>query len=102
MASRAGSCPLTQRQIVDVYFLEQRTKILEIAAFLDRLDRAAELDGHDDFRLQASRRALQALSDGLPERAERVQMLFSDPRSELQPELDRQSAQGAYDEGSVA
>ena len=100
MAGHAGSCPLTQRQIADAYFLEQRTKILEIAAFLDRLDRAAELDGHDDFRLQASRRALRTLSEG-PGRAERVQLLFSDPRSELLPEPDRQSARGAYDEGEV-
>ena len=32
--------PLSPRELVDEYFIENRTKLLEIAAFLDRLDRA--------------------------------------------------------------
>ena len=32
--------PLTGRELVDEYFIENRTKLLDIAAFLDRLDRA--------------------------------------------------------------
>ena len=31
--------PLSGTQIVDEYFIENRTRLLEIAAFLDRLDR---------------------------------------------------------------
>ena len=41
MATDAVTCPLTQRQLIDEYFMEHRTKVLDIAAFLDRLDRAA-------------------------------------------------------------
>ena len=39
MVTDAVSCPLTQRQLIDEYFMEHRTKVLDLAAFLDRLDR---------------------------------------------------------------
>jgi hypothetical protein len=31
------SCPLTSKQVVDLYFMEHRANLLDIAAFLDRL-----------------------------------------------------------------
>src|ERR1700739_988068 len=34
--------PMTCRQLIDEYFIENRTKLLDLAAFLDRLDRAEE------------------------------------------------------------
>ena len=37
------------------------------------------------------------LVDGERDRVQRVQMIFSDPRSELLEELDQKSAKGAYD-----
>ena len=94
----AGTCPLTQKQLVEEYFIEHRTKILDIAAFLDRLDRAEVRDAEDDFRLRAFSRALEALqaSSG-PTRMREVQMLLSDPRTDLLNELDRKSAFGAYE-----
>jgi hypothetical protein len=99
MASQAlaGTCPLTQREVVDEYFIEHRTRILDIAAFLDRLDRASTRDAEDDFRVQAFKAAVRALlaEDG-PTRMRNVQVLLSDPRSELLPSLDRKSAFGAY------
>jgi hypothetical protein len=97
MPAHAGTCPLTQRQLIDKEFMEQRVKVLELAAFLDRLQRARELDGEEDFRLQATRRALAVLSEDAGDRVKRVQMLFSDPRTDLLPELDRKAAYGAYD-----
>jgi hypothetical protein len=96
MDSREGTCPLTQRQLIDEYFIEHRTKILDIAAFLDRLGRASERDAEDDFRLTAFRQALQALCSEAPGRLEKIQMIFSDPNLELLPQLDRKSAYGAY------
>ena len=59
MASVApsGACPLTQQQLIDEYFIEHRTKILDIAAFLDRFDRASAHDGSDDFRMRAFRKS---------------------------------------------
>ncbi len=40
MTSHPRTSPLTATELVDEYFIENRTKLLEIAAFLDRLDRA--------------------------------------------------------------
>jgi hypothetical protein len=72
-------------------------QVLEVAAFLDRLDRARELDADDDFRLRSLRAALQILVDGDGERVQRVQMMFSDHDTTPLPSLDRKSARGAYD-----
>ena len=71
--------------------------VLELAAFLDRLDRARDRRRR---RLPAAldpRGSLAALVDGSGQRVQRVQMIFSDPRSELLEELDQKSAKGAYD-----
>ena len=98
MDDRSGSCPLSQRQLIDEYFIEHRTKILDIAAFLDRFDRANARDAEDDFRMLAFRKAIAALADGTgANRVREVQMLLSDPRTELLPQLDRKSAFGAYE-----
>ena len=97
MGAHAGTSPLTQRELIAEYFMEHRVQVLELAAFLDRLDRARELDGEDDFRIRSVRDALKTLVDGQGNRVERVQMIFSDPRSELLEELDQKSAKGAYD-----
>jgi hypothetical protein len=96
--SALGASPLTQSQLVEEYFIEHRTKILDIAAFLDRLDRAAVKDAAGDFRLRAFLSALEALRESNGEtRMHKVQMLLSDPRTDLLPELDRKSAFGAYE-----
>ena len=97
MAAHAGTSPLTQRELIDQYFMEHRVQGLDLAAFLDRLDRARSLDADDDFRLRSVRDALAVLTDGEGHRVQRVQMIFSDPRSELLDELDQKSAKGAYD-----
>ncbi len=70
MTSPTSSCPLVRSQVVDRYFLEHRAKLLDIAAFLDRVDRAgadAAVDT-EDFRLVALRQALEVLLDGQPAR----------------------------------
>jgi hypothetical protein len=100
MASVApsGACPLTQQQLIDEYFIEHRTKILDIAAFLDRFDRASAHNAEEDFRIRAFTKALAALLDSENGgRMRAVQMLLSDPRTDLLPELDRKSAFGAYE-----
>jgi hypothetical protein len=97
MGANSGTSPLTQRELITEYFMEHRVQVLELAAFLDRLDRAREIDADDDFRLRSIRAALAVLVDGDGDRTQRVQMIFSDPRSELLEELDTQSAKGAYD-----
>lgn len=97
MNGRARTCPLSQRQLVEEYFIEHRTKVLDLAAFLDRLDRASELNARDDFRLVALREALEVLcTDDGPSRLARIQMILSDTRTDLLDHLDRKSAFGAY------
>ena len=93
-----GRCPLTQRQMIDEYFIEHRTKILDIAAFLDRFDRASARDAEDDFRMVAFRAALGVLTGGQPgaTRLQAIQLVLSDPRTEVLEQLDRKGAFGAY------
>ena len=91
----AGTCPMTQKELIDEFFIEHRTKILDIAGFLDRLDRSSARDAEDDFRFVAFREALGALQTEGPGRAERVQMILSDLNSELLEERDQQGAFGA-------
>lgn len=97
MTRKNGKCPLTTRRIVDEYFIENRHKILDIAAFLDRLDRSQ--DGEDpanDFRVRALRQALEVLNDPAPDRLRRIHMIFSDPTTEPREKTDRKAAWGAY------
>jgi hypothetical protein len=67
---------MNAKQVLDREFLEIRCKILEIAAALDRQDRA---DGFvdSDPRVRSLREALQVLLSDGPNRAELVQMIFS-------------------------
>jgi hypothetical protein len=64
--------------VLDHDFLETRCKLLEIAAVLDRIDRAPARHGeHPDPRLAQIRRALVALLEPGPDRAETIQRIFS-------------------------
>jgi hypothetical protein len=64
--------------VLDHDFLETRCKILEIAATLDRIDRAPTRHGeHPDARLGQLRQALEALVEPGPGRAETIQRIFS-------------------------
>lgn len=66
------------QQVLDRDFLEIRAKILELAAALDRLDRAPGRPGiNPDRRLAEVRQALETLQVPEPGRAETVQRIFS-------------------------
>ncbi len=94
------SCPMTAAQIVDTYFMEHRAKLIDIAAFLDRLERAADgVQTPEDFRVRAFREALSILSDGDGERARRVLESFSDFSEQVpQSALGSKGALGAAPE----
>jgi hypothetical protein len=95
----ASSCPAPRATVVDLYFLEHRAKLLDIAAFLDRVERAeagAEAGRHeDDFRVAAFRAALEVLRDGQPQRARRILELFSDHSVEPISKAPMKGALGA-------
>lgn len=97
MAVSALAPPKTGRELIDEYFIENRTRLLDIAAFLDRLDRAADDSASADFRMRAFREALGVLCNGDFPRTDAIQMIFSDPTTEPLPALDQKSARGAFD-----
>jgi hypothetical protein len=72
------TCPLSGPQVVELYFMEHRAKLLDLAAFLDRLDRAGLPTGNDDVRVRALRRAIPLLLDGTGDRVRRILELLSD------------------------
>ena len=70
--------PLPSRSALDTYFLEARSKLLDLAAILDRIGRgtgSSELG--KDPRLASIRQALDVLRDESGGRAERIQRIFS-------------------------
>jgi hypothetical protein len=85
---------MTRQQILDLYFMDARCKLIEVAAFLDRVERA---QGEDDFRVRAFRDALKELETG-PRRARRVLLSFSDPTTEPIPTATTKAACGAWPE----
>ena len=71
---------MTAKEVLDASFLEMRWRALSLAADLDRIERAAggaELLKSDP-RVQNLRGALNLLLENKPNRAEQVQILFSD------------------------
>jgi hypothetical protein len=67
------------KNLLDQSFPEMRWRCLSLAADLDRLDRAAgDQSVNADARLVKLRQAIGVLLDGQSDRAERVQMIFSD------------------------
>ena len=51
MTTPAERCPVPPDEVIGRYFLEHRAKLLDIAAFLDRVERAG--GSGDDFRIRA-------------------------------------------------
>ena len=84
---------MTRQQILDLYFLDARHKLIELAAFLDRVERA---DGQEDFRLKAFRTALGELSGNKKSKAKNVLLAFSDPTTEPVAKAAGKGACGAF------
>ncbi|TDU66618.1 hypothetical protein EI77_03713 [Prosthecobacter fusiformis] len=81
--------PPSTVNLVDLGFMDSRSKLIDLAAFLDRVQRAGQ---QDDFRVQALKNALALLSLDEPRRAQEVLLSFSDPS--LQP-IEKATTQGA-------
>ena len=83
--------PKQKRNVVDLYFLDARSKLIDIGAFMDRVER----DGlADDFRYRAFLQALQALDSD--EKAKGVLLALSDPTREVIPAATTKAACGAW------
>jgi hypothetical protein len=78
---------LPAAEVLDREFLAARARLIELAAVLDRVQRAdgpkppeARADDRvDDRRLDQIRQSLQLLAEDAPDRAEKLQLLFSLP-----------------------
>jgi hypothetical protein len=83
---------MTRQQVLDLYFMDARAKLLDLAAFMDRVDRA---EGPEDFRMKAFRKTIAVL-DGKKNRAARVLLSFSDPGKAPIPAATTKAASGTY------
>ncbi len=81
-----------KKDLLDLQFIEARHKLIDLAAFLDRIDRHP---GPADFRFEALKSALQILLDERPDRARAVLEAFSDPSTDPISKVTVQSACGA-------
>jgi hypothetical protein len=66
--------PYENKSMMDLYFMDARSKLIDIAAFMDRVERSGETD---DFRYRELVKALGALRGS--DRAETVLNMLSDP-----------------------
>ena len=82
---------MNQKEVIDKYFQEHRSKILDIAAFLDRVDRCD--DTTSDFRIEAMHACIKELQSDEEGRVERILLLLSDQTTEP---IDSAGIQGAY------
>ena len=70
---------MTSHQVLDRHYLEIRCEILNLAAALDRIDRSPQADEtRADPRLEEIQQGLDILRSGGTDRAEQIQLLFSD------------------------
>ncbi len=84
---------MTRQQVLDLYFMEARAKLIDLGAFLDRVERAS---GDEDFRMKAFRAALTELAKANPHKAKSILMALSDPTTEPIPAATIKAASGAW------
>jgi hypothetical protein len=83
---------LSKKELLDMQFIDARARLIDLAAFLDRLERH---EGGDDIRLRYFRDALPILMEDRPDRAKAVLEKFSDHTTELSETAPFQGASGA-------
>ena len=73
--------------------MEARAKLIDLGAFIDRVERAS---GDEDFRMKAFRSALAALNTTETQKARQVLLALSDPTTEPIPAAPGKGACGAW------
>jgi hypothetical protein len=84
---------MTKTELLDIYFIETRARLLDLAALIDRLERAP---GPADFRWNSLRDALHLLHGEQPGKTARILDLLSDPSTTPAPRATTQGACGAW------
>ena len=80
-----------KKNMMDLYFMDARSKLIDIAAFMDRVERSGETD---DYRYGEFVKALDALR--LSDRAEEVLNRLSDPSEDPIEKAGAGPAVGAF------
>ncbi len=83
---------MNRSELLDLYFLDARAKVIDLAAFLDRVGRA---EGAADFRFDTLKQALKELQNDEARCARRVLLKFSDPSTEPVEKAATKGASGA-------
>jgi hypothetical protein len=84
--------PTSKKDLLDLQFIDVRHKLIEVAAFLDRIDRHS---GEEDYRFSALKNSLPILLENSPERARRILESLSDTSTDLHESAPFQGAFGA-------
>lgn len=82
----------SKQELLDLQFIDARHMLINLAAFLDRIDRHP---GAEDYRINALKAALPILLDSRPDRAKAVLESFSDHSEDLPSQAPFQGAFGA-------
>jgi hypothetical protein len=82
----------SKKELLDLQFIDSRHKLIDLAAFLDRIDRHS---GEDDYRFSALRKALPILLEDRPDRARAILESFSDQSTGIADSAPFQGAFGA-------
>lgn len=94
--------PMNASEILELYFIENRARLLDIASFLDRIDRYPGAEAaRQDFRYRALTEAIRLLASDSPGRTAAIQHSFSDPTSEPLASALGLKAVGAWDGGAA-
>ena len=84
---------MKRQQVLDLYFLDARSKLIELAAYLDRVQRGK---GPSDFRHKAFLTALRHLNGSGKNKARKVHLAFSDPTTKPVAKAESKGATGAW------
>lgn len=82
----------TKQELLDLQFIEMRHKLIEVAAFLDRIERQ---EGEVDYRLNALEATLPLLQQTGASRAKAILEALSDHSIEIPDTAPYQGAFGA-------
>ena len=82
----------SKKELLDLQFIDARHMLINLAAFLDRIDRH---QGEQDYRYAALKNALPLLLTDRPDRARAVLESFSDHTAEVSDSAPFQGAFGA-------
>ena len=84
---------MNRQEVLDLYFMDARSKLIDLAAFLDRFERAS---GTGDFRAAAFLKALEVLQGPGGDKAKAVLLSLSDPTEEPIAKAPGKGACGAW------